>query len=231
MTMTVRECGARFSFTKTGRCVLSPGHKGEHKEPGGYTWPSLDVDYMTAAWRARFPEVDRYMTKMQNHADAMRQAAKREAFGKSAGYHGPAWNEPVTDAQVKGTAIHKAVEESMKPKCAVCPASINHNNPHAVFCSSNCASRAATHYNAANTTLDDAITAEGEKYGKELTDTLHKQNEQWADNFRQATKTADRALRFLCGLNLQDRDVKEQREALAIVRELQAALKPGKAGK
>lgn len=404
--MTVRECGARFSFTATGRCVLSPGHKGEHKEPGGITWPSLDADHMTAAWRARFPEVDKYLIAVEGQVEAMRQAAKpslkeslefwrednirqvmkREAFGKAAGYHDVvrvpdeemslvigcssqynatgdgklqkcclpsthavdhksaegttwpklpqyvpkcrskyvdgsqmqqcaltaahdgdhkskggtvwnnvpqynplvqtgrtsyadakphymprpgnavsalsrcldhpcelemghvgshmsssifnasypsqrAWTNPATEAQAKGTAIHKAIEETMRSKCAVCPNPINHNNPQAVFCSSTCASRAATHYNAANTTLDQAITAEGEKYGKELTDTLHKHNRAWDERFKTAMKTSDRALRFLCGLNLQDHDVKEQREALVIVRELQAALRPGKVGK
>lgn len=335
--MTVRECGARFSFTATGRCVLSPGHKGEHKEPGGITWPSLDADHMTAAWRARFPEVDKYLIAVEGQVEAMRQAAKpslkeslefwrednirqvmkRKAFGKAGGItakcrskyvdgnqmqqcaltathdgdhkakDGTVWNNvpqynplvqtgrisyadakphymprpgdehwrycperlcereaghtgmhssstifrPITEAQAKGTAIHKAIEETMRSKCAVCPNPINHNNPQAVFCSSTCASRAATHYNAANTTLDQAITAEGEKYGKELTDTLHKHNRAWDERFKTAMKTSDRALRFLCGLNLQDHDVKEQREALVIVRELQAALRPGKVGK
>lgn len=39
-------------------------------------------------------------------------------------------------------------------------------------------------------------------------------------------KAADRALRHLCGLNLQDHSVKEQREHLEVVRELMAALRP-----
>jgi hypothetical protein len=39
-----------------------------------------------------------------------------------------------------------------------------------------------------------------------------------------ALKPADRALRFLCGLNLQDHSIKEQRELLEIVHQLKGAL-------
>jgi len=42
---------------------------------------------------------------------------------------------------------------------------------------------------------------------------------------------AERLLSFLCGLNLQDHSVKEQREALIRIRELQTALRPEKVGK
>lgn len=47
-----------------------------------------------------------------------------------------------------------------------------------------------------------------------------------AANAAASYKTADRALRFLAGLNLQDHPVKEQREAVDIVRALVKVLKP-----
>lgn len=42
----------------------------------------------------------------------------------------------------------------------------------------------------------------------------------------EAYEAADVAIRFLCGLNLQDHSVKEQREYLDVVRKLQQALRP-----
>lgn len=42
---------------------------------------------------------------------------------------------------------------------------------------------------------------------------------------------AERALAFMAGLNLQDHSVKDQREQLEVVRALQVALRPKKAGK
>jgi hypothetical protein len=199
-------------------CELEAGHDGLHRSSNitrpllGFRWQASQPD---APIEKVFDRLDTAMSDWNNIR--LPDSYRREA--------------PATEAHVRNTKAAQVPEETMKPKCAVCPSTIIHNNPHAVFCSSTCAARAATHYNAANTSLEQAITAEGEKYGKELTDTLHKQNEQWADNFRQHAKTADRALRFLCGLNLQDHPVKEQREALVIVRELAAALKPGKVGK
>ena len=52
-----------------------------------------------------------------------------------------------------------------------------------------------------------------------------------ADRAASVYTHADAALRFLCGLNLQDHSVKEQRELLAVMRKLMAVLRPEGAGK
>jgi hypothetical protein len=93
--------------------------------------------------------------------------------------------------------------------CACCTKPVNTSNPHAVFCSAWCAERAATHYAACKRTSRTL------SFSVDVQDASHK-----------VSAVADKALRFLAGLNLQDHSVKEQRESLAIVKELMDALKP-----
>ena len=112
---------------------------------------------------------------------------------------------PKTTAQIKGEQIHKAIEERMNTEtkriCACCPKVIGHANPHAVFCSSMCAEKAAEAYmSRPRTTVINTPP--------------------------QMFVAAERALSFVAGLNLQDHSVKEQRESLEVVRALQTALRP-----
>ena len=112
---------------------------------------------------------------------------------------------PKTTAQIKGEQIHKAIEERMNTEtkriCACCPKVIGHANPHAVFCSSMCAKKAAEAYmSRPRTTVINTPP--------------------------QMFVAAERALGFVAGLNLQDHSVKEQRESLEVVRALQTALRP-----
>lgn len=85
--------------------------------------------------------------------------------------------------------------------CACCPKPVNTSNPHAVFCSSMCAEKAAEAYmSRPRTTVINTPP--------------------------QMFVAAERALGFIAGLNLQDHSVKEQRESLDVVRALQTALRP-----
>jgi len=166
-------CGQHFlDGDMRAVCSLPPGHSGVHQAAHGFTW--LDERPVHNATHGAWNELT-----IRGPVTAGKYLSVEE-LAKLAGEDG--------DAPKRKT-------------CACCPKVIGHANPHAVFCSSMCAKKAAEAYmSRPRTTVINTPP--------------------------QMFVAAERALGFVAGLNLQDHSVKEQRESLEVVRALQTALRP-----
>jgi len=216
--MKVARCEKHFLGADTRAwCVLDPGHSGVHQAAHGFTWlderPVHNAEH--AAW-------NNHTIRQPNGPVTAGKYLSPEELAKMAGEGGnadTALGRAVDSVEkaVKGyhdlvrTADSTTAKEMLgmsvpAPKriCACCPKVIGHANPHAVFCSSMCAKKAAEAYmSRPRTTVINTPP--------------------------QMFVAAERALGFIAGLNLQDHSVKEQRESLEVVRALQTALRPEKA--
>ncbi len=204
-------------------CVLKSGHAGRHQTAYGSTF---EASSMTVR------HCDATCANAQDMGACVLSPGHTGYHKSRSGFVWISYDPTVETGRTSSADAPVSNPPRTLKTCACCPDPIKHNNTHAVFCSSMCAEKAAAAaFNSRKNDIRQHAKSPnfGERFYGEHSGRPFRTAEEMNKEVGQIyaiSSAADKALRFLAGLNLQDHSVKEQRESLAIVKELMDALKP-----